>query len=180
MLIVLRILSRCNTFNPFIIVYIPLDCFLHSYLKGMGWFPTQLGCYFGIVECISSVMAGSVFDMLDQVFRLAQHTDNQFDNFHIGFFVVPPNIVYPAVSSPMKNCINGSAMIINVNPVSYLHAVSIHRKFFFLNAIVYHKRNQFFRELVWAEIVAASAYVNRKSKSFIICSNDHVGTGFGR
>jgi len=79
-------------------------------------------------------------------------------NINVFPFIKPAYIVSFPYFPFMKNEVNGTGMVYYVQPIAYVFAFAIHRKWFIIFDIVNTKRKQFFWKLVRAVIVRAITY----------------------
>ena len=71
-------------------------------------------------------------------------------------------------------------MILDIEPVSYLHTVAVDRQALFGKAVVDHQRDKLFGELVGAVVIGAARDVHRHTVGLVICANDKIGRSLGR
>ena len=77
---------------------------------------------------------------------------NDLDIFHLG---TPTDVVGFSETTAFKNADQGIAMVNNIEPVTYILAVSIDWKRFLFHDIQNHQRNELFGELIWPVIIGA-------------------------
>ena len=99
----------------------------------------------------------------------------QFNYVDIPLLVVPSYIIYTAVAAVVDNEVDGLAMVFDVKPVAHIKPLSVNRKFFSFKYIVYYKRNEFFRKVIWPVIVRAPRNTNREMISITVRTYYKVG-----
>ena len=82
------------------------------------------------------------------------------------------NIVYFANFSFVNDKVNSFAMVFNIEPVTDIKTFTINRKWLVILCVCNHKRNEFFRKMIWTIVVGTSAYCNRKPVSSVVCKNE--------
>ena len=63
------------------------------------------------------------------------------------------NVVYFTNTSLVDNKVDSLAVILNIEPVSHIFTISVHRKLLPRKCIVDDERNKLLRELVWTELL---------------------------
>ena len=87
------------------------------------------------------------------------------------------DIIHFTYSSFMYDEINCSAVISNIQPVSYILSLSIYRKRFVVKCI-YYQRNELLRKMIKAVIIRTPRYCHRKTICPVICKYKKISTGF--
>ena len=123
-------------------------------------------------------MTLAVSYMRNQTLRLAQFFTNQFYDINIAHLVMTADIIYLAYSALMDNQINRLAMILDIQPIAYIQAFAIYRQQLIRQSICKHQRNQLFREVIRAIVIAAARNSNRQTIGSIISHNKQVCASF--
>ena len=124
-------------------------------------------------------MAGAILDVYDKVFALAGVGENELDDLDIGSLVVAADVVHLAGRALFKHSRNGGAVILNVQPVPYLHTVTVDRQLLIVQAVVYHKRDELLWELVRAVVIRAASDVDGHTIGLVVGTHQHIRRGFG-
>ena len=127
-----------------------------------------------------------VFHIGDQVFayqfssripfreHLLQGVQNDVDDLDILLFIVSADIVSLKETALFLHHVDALRVILHVQPVPNIFPVAVYRKLLALKRIVDNQRNQLFRELVRAVIVAAVRNIRREPVSIHIGLYQHV------
>ena len=76
-------------------------------------------------------------------------------------FVFAADIVFFACLSVVHNLPDGAVVVFYINPVADIKPFAVNRKIFSVADIAYHKRKQFFRELIRTVVVRTVRKRNR-------------------
>ena len=98
-------------------------------------------------------MSLAVRDVCDEAFRLAELFKYDLHDFDVGLLVVSADVVYLADSAVLENEIDRSAVILNIEPVSYVQSLAVNRQRLVRLGIRDHERDQLLRELVRTVVV---------------------------
>ena len=111
--------------------------------SGLG-FPVQFFFDFGSVNGIAKIVSQTVGDVLDQFLGmplgapqiLVGNGDELVDNIYVFDLVVPADVVGGSQFTFLENQINGTCMVFDIKPISYVLAVAINGQWFFLNDVL--------------------------------------------
>src|SRR5208282_1130081 len=138
---------------------------------------------------VAAVVAGAVFDERDELAvwnnrvlrtHLVEQLANGSDNLQVLFFALPTDIVSFSDAAAGEHGANGAAVILDVEPVANIFAVTIHRKRLAAARIQDHERDQFFGELVRSVVIGAVGGQNGKAISVVIGADQMIGRRLGR
>ena len=115
---------------------IPGDGLGDAGIEGLLRFPAQFALDLACVDGIAPVMSGAVRDV-GNLCRIGlavgsgpqgvQTLTYQFDYIDVGFFVSAADVVGLAHPARFQHAPDGAAMILDVEPVANLHAVTVDR-----------------------------------------------------
>jgi hypothetical protein len=100
------------------------------------------------------------------------------DNVEIGLFVPAAYVVdlpYPAC---FEHKPDGTAMVLHVEPITNLLAVTIDRQLLACQRVVNDQRNELFRELVRAVVVGAVSREHRQTVGVVVGTHQVVAGSF--
>ena len=106
---------------------------------------------------------------------LSELRDYRLYDEDVRTLVVSADVVDLTVDSALCHHVDRFAVILDIEPVAYLHSVSVDRKLLVISCVVDHKRNEFFRELPHSVIVAASCYVHGHLVSVVKSLYEKIG-----
>ena len=107
-------------------------------------------------------MAQTVGNVLDQILAdavvlqaVVQLRDDGLDDEDVGALVMAAHIVDLADLAAVADHIDGLAVILNVQPVTDLHTVTVDRQLLVVLDVVDHQGDQLLGELIGAVVVGA-------------------------
>ena len=89
------------------------------------------------------------------------------------------HIVDLADLAAVADHIDGLAVILNVQPVTDLHTVTVDRQLLVVLDVVDHQGDQLLRELIGAVVVGAAGNVDGHTVGIVECHNEHISAGLG-
>lgn len=143
---------------------VPLYGFADAGFKGFLRFPAQFFFQFCRINGIAPVVPGPVGDIGDLFavwlavfarFHFIQYGAECVDDFDVGFFVEAADVVNLAGFAFFHDAADGAAMVANVKPVPYLHAISVDGKGLTGQCTMDDERDEFFGKLVGPVVVGA-------------------------
>ena len=156
---------------PCLIAQIPVNCFAQALFKRPAGLPAEFIHDAACVDGVAPVVAGAVGDKGDEFAAgaaVAQRSaavelvaDGIYD-IQIGALRIAAHIIAAANLPTHQNGRKGLRMVFNMEPVAHIVAFAIDRQGLALKAIQDHQRNEFFRKLAGAVIVAAVRRDNRQ------------------
>src|ERR1700735_4963295 len=116
-----------HSFDPILLVEIPADGFADALLEFVRGGPAEFTLDLGGVDGITAVVAGAVFDVGDELARIATHLGrkfvnrvaNQLDDVNIGPFVMAANVVSFPQLTPVEHGPERLGMVADVEPVAH-------------------------------------------------------------
>ena len=162
-IIVFHISAESDIIHPFLIVEIPSYRLHDALLELQGRGPAELPVQARRIDGIPQVMAFAVSHISDQTvgiaFRTSEETVHRLYQHLHNIYVLPlvkaSDIVCRSRLSPVEDKVNGSGMVLNIQPVPDILSLSIYRERSVMPYIVYKQRYQLLRELIWTVIVGA-------------------------
>ena len=164
-------------------VQIPLHRLGNAGLERFGRLPAEFTLDLARIDGIAAVMTGTIRHMRDlRAVALAIRTGTEpvkqiADDVHdidIGLFVPAAHVVGFADLPGLQHAADGTAVVLDVEPVPNLHAVAIHRQRLASQRIHDHERNELFGEMVGPVIVAAVGGQHRQPISVVVCTHQMV------
>ena len=119
-------------------------------------------------------MSLAILYVLDQALRLAEIFTDEFYDINIFHLIVSTNVVDFSDGSVAQDQVNRLTVILDIQPVAHIESLSVYRKRLICQRICNHKRNEFFRELVWAVVVGTAADRHRQAVRSVICHNKQI------
>src|SRR6266704_4269088 len=147
--------SRLDRLPPRFVLLVPRHGCLESGAEGVGWLPAE-SADLARVERVATVVARPIRHRRDETLGLAQevqHLPSQHDVFHL---VAAADIVNLAVLALAERQVDGRAVVENVEPVPHVLPVAVERQGLVFDRIGDEERDDLFRVLVRAEVVAAA------------------------
>ena len=92
---------------------------------------------------------------------LVELLDDGLHDEDIRAFIVAAHVVNLSASAALSHHVDRLAMILDIQPVSHLHAVSVNRELLVMLDVIDHQRDQLLRELIRAVVVGAAGDVDR-------------------
>ena len=155
--VILLVIARSNFANPFAVFQIPQNGFLYSHGKrGLG-IPAQVFFYLCRVNGVTQVVPQTVgyvgyqvvvnprqvvaFDQQTAELRTLLHCAAndvyyQVHDVNVFLLVVPAYIIYTAVRCLVDHQVYRFAVVVYVQPVSYVQTFAIYRKFLAFKYVV--------------------------------------------
>ena len=151
--------------------------------RGLG-VPAQIVLDLGGVDAVAAVVAQTVGNVLDQILAdavvlqaVVQLRDDGLDDEDVGALVVAAHIVDLADLAAVADHIDGLAVILNVQPVTDLHTVTVDRQLLVVLDVVDHQGDQLLRELIGTVVVGAAGNVDGHTVGIVECHNEHISAG---
>ncbi|MNN28749.1 hypothetical protein D3C81_1423280 [compost metagenome] len=123
-------------------------------------------------------MTGTVLDIRNQRFRLAQLLQNRLDDMHIRTLVVAADVVHFSQDTFMDDQINRAAMVLDVEPVPNIHPVTVHRKRSIRKCAGDHQRDQLLREVIRTVVIRAAGNIDRQAEGLMVRAHQQVASRF--
>jgi len=150
---------------PVEVVEVPLYGFADAGFEGFFGHPAQFFLDFAGVYGVAPVVARAVFYGGDQVTvasllwtQLLEDVAQGVYYVDVLFFVMAADVVGFAGLAFGDDFIEGSGVVFHVEPVSDLVAFAVYREWLAFQGVEDHQRDELFREMVGAVVVAAVGY----------------------
>ena len=176
-------------FGPPAVVQVPEDGLADASLEGFLRLPAELALYLARVDGVATVVAwaigdkGNLFFVLHAVFpgaEFVEETAKRADDVDICPLAVSPNVIGLTRTPLSKNSQQSAAVVLNVEPVSDVHTVSVYRKGLPFHRTVENERHKFFWELARPIVVGAVGGDDGQTVGVIIGSHKVVRRSLGR
>ena len=99
------------------------------------------------------------------------------NDFEVGLFVPAADVVNLANLSRFEYAANGAAMVFDVEPVADLLSIAVHRQGLAGERIDDHQRDELFREVIGAVVVAAVSGEHRQAVGVVVGTHQVVARG---
>src|SRR5690348_2004753 len=123
-------------------------------------------------------MPGPVLNISQQRMRLLENVQNLSGDFQVGPFIATTDVVDLTVAAAVENGVQSATVILHKNPVAHLEAVAVNRNALVLQRAADKERNEFFRKLVWPEVVGAAGNDHREPVRLKVRTGKQIGRGF--
>ena len=153
---------------PFLVVKIPLDRLVNSVREFSLREPTKLTVDLGGVDSVAHIVSLSVGNVGDKALGLAELFADELNDVDICHFVMTADVIHLAYPSLMDNEIYRLAVILNVEPISYVLALSVHGKRLVVKRVRDHKRNELFGEMIRSVVIRATADRHGQTEGAVI------------
>ena len=175
-----------NGADPILIIEVPFNSFADPALEIVGGLPAEFLFYFGGVDGVAAIVAGTIFDERDEFagvstelgFELVDKIADEFHDPNVGPFVVAPDVVGLPCPSVLENLPKSFGMIANVEPVANVHSVAVEGNRFTGEQVLNDDRNELFGELVGTVVVGAIGDNRVEPIGVMISADEHVARGF--
>ena len=159
--IIFLIFSGSDIIHPLLVVQIPADGLLDALLKLQRRLPTQLPLQLRRINRIAQIVSGTVGHIGDQIhvlsFLTPQQTihrvDHDLDDVDILPLVETADVVCLGNLSLVENQVDGTRVILHIEPVAHVLAFAVYRKRLTMADVVNKERDQLLRELVGPVVV---------------------------
>ena len=105
------------------------------------------------IDCVTHIVSCTVLNVCDKILALAKLLQNDLYNVDISHFVVSTDVVNLANSTLVNNKVDSTAVVLNVEPVANVNALTVNREWLVVKRIRNHKRNELFWEVVRTVVV---------------------------
>src|SRR5260370_5503509 len=185
----LTITAAGDVADPVLVFQIPADGCMVAALKRLHRAPVQFALDLARVNRVPPVVAGAVLDERDHLTgwnggvvraQFVEQLANRGDNVQVLFFAAPTDVVGFSNAALGEHGANGAAVILDVEPVANVFAVTIHRERLAGASVQDDERDQFFGELVGSVIIGAVGGQNREAGGMAIGADQRIGSRLGR
>ena len=163
--------------------------FFNPALERLLWYPAQIALNFRGINSVAQVVSRTVGDKSDQVSkvgdvaRLLRHhlVENGADGaHHIDIFtlVMTADIVGLAALAFGRHFVQRTGMVLNIQPVTDLLPVAIHRQRFTRQGVEDSQRDQFLRKVIRTIVVGAVSHHHRQAVGAVPGANQMVAARF--
>ena len=133
----------------------------------------------GGVDGIAHIVSLPVGHMDDEGFGLVQRLADELDDVDVTHFVVAAYVVDLADVAVMDDEINGTAVILHIQPVPHIDALAVHGQGLVVQGVGDHEGDELFWEVVGAVVVAAPADGHGQVVGTVIRLGEQVSGGLG-
>src|SRR5690554_1860517 len=147
---------------PVEVVEVPLDGFADAGFEGFFGRPAEFFLDFAGVYSVAHVVAGAVLHKGNQVpvaaflrTKLLEDVADGVHYFNVLFFVVATNVVGFAGFAFGDDFVEGAGVVFHKQPVADLVAFAVYRERLAFQCVEVHERDELFRLVVGAVVVAA-------------------------
>src|SRR5258705_5793280 len=132
-------------------------------------------------------MPQAILDEANQRTRLSNHIQQRLNHLNVTPYIAGTHIVDRPRYSFLHSEVYCPAVVLNMDPVSYISAITVYRYWFIIERIREHERQEFFRKLPWSIVIAATCYHSVESESVMrgaheilcCCFRSCIGTIWG-
>lgn len=176
-LVVGLVVAADDAHPPVAVLEVPLDGLLDAVLELRLRLPAEFRVYLRRVDGVAAVMALTVGDVLDEIFRLAELLENGLDNIDVGALIVAADVVDLADAALLQDQVDGVAVILDVEPVADVLAVAVDWQLLVRQRVDDHQRDELLREVVRAVVVRAARDRRRDLVGAVVSHDEQVSTG---
>ena len=127
-LVVVLVVTAGDIIHPLLIVEIPANGLLDTFLELEAGLPTQLTLQLGAVNSISQIMTGTVGDVGNQIHigtlgttqQTVYRLNDDLDDVNVLPFIETADIVGLGHLALMENEVNGTGVILDKQPVAHV------------------------------------------------------------
>ena len=163
---------------PFFVVEIPGDGLLDAFFEGRLREPAQLVMDLCGIDGIAAVVAGAIFHVLDEGFRLAERGEDGLHHGEVIPLVVPADVVHFPFAAFPDNEVDGAAVVFGVEPVPHVCPVAVDGEGLVLQRMDKHEGDELLRKLVRAVVVGAAGDGHGHAVGAVPCLYEEVGRRF--
>lgn len=176
-LVVGLVVAADDAHPPVAVLEVPLDGLLDAVLELRLRLPAELCVDLRRVDGVAAVVALAVGDVLDEVFGLAELLEDGLDDVDVGALIVTADVVDLANATLLQDQVDGMAVILDVEPVANILAVTVDRQLLVGQRVDDHQRDELLREVVRAVVVRAARDRRRDLVGAVVGHDEQVGTG---
>ena len=156
---------------------VPLDGLLDAVLELRLRLPAEFRVDLRRVDGVTAVVALAVGDVLDEVFGVAELLEDGLDDVDVGALIMAADVVDLADAALLQNQVDGMAVILDVEPVADVLAVTVDRQLLVGQRVDDHQRDELLREVVRAVVVRAARDRRRDLVGAMVSHDKQVRTG---
>ena len=128
----------------------------------------------GRVDRVTHIVALAVRNISDQALGLAELTADDLNDIDILHLIVSADIVHLAHAALVDHKVDGTAMVLNIEPVSHILALAVYRERLVIQRIRDHKRDKLLRKMIRTVIIRAAADRYRQPVSPVVSQHQKV------
>ena len=156
--------------------------------EGLDRLPAELAVDLGAINGVAAVVAGAIGDVGDLgLVRLAvgargllpEQGADRLHDLDVRFFVHPADVVGLAGAALVQHEPDGAGVVLDIEPVADLHAVTVDRQRFALEGVEDHQRDQLFGEVVGTVVVRAVGRQRGEAVGVLVGADEVVAGGLG-
>ena len=174
------VLAADDFLPPGLIIKIPFDCFLDAVLEfGFGE-PAELGVNLGRVDCVAQVVALAVGYVCNEALGFAELLADELYDVDVRHLVVTADVVDLADSALVDDEVNRLAVVLDIEPVAHVLALSVDRQRLVRERVRNHKRNELLGEVVGTVVVGAAADCDGEPVGSVIGEDEQIRASLRR
>ena len=137
-------------------VTIPRNNRLNAVIEFRLRLPAEFPSDLGRIDGIAAIVPLAIRDVGDLFLSPVQNAQDRTDDIDIGSLIVPADVIDRAFRPTAHNRINGTAVIVHMQPVTDILSIAIDGKLFPLHGADDHERDQFFGELECTVVIGTA------------------------
>ena len=134
---------------------------------------------FGRVNGIALVVTLAVGNIGDEAFGFSELPADEFYDVDVFHFIMSADIVYFALAPVVNDQIDGTAVILHIQPVPDIQSLAVNRQRLIVQCVFNHQRDQLFRKLVRTVVVGAAGDGYRQTVGAVISHDQEICGGLG-
>ena len=163
---------------PGAVLSVPLDGGLQSGFEvGVRGLPAELGLQFGGVDGVTAVVARTVLDPVERVFRLSHHLQDHAQHGDVVLLAVGADQVGLADTTPGQDGPHAAGVVLGVDPVAHVLALAVQLRADALEDVGDLARDELLHVLVRAVVVGAVGDRGPQTVGAGPRAHQHVGRG---
>ena len=166
--VVVLVFSGDDLLPPGLVIQIPADRLFDAVLKFRIRQPAQLVVDLGGIDGVAHVMALAVCHVGDETLGFTELMADELDDVDVAHLIVSAHVVDLTLMPLADDEVDGLAVILHIQPVAHVQALTINRKRFVVEAVCDHERDQLLGEMIRAVVVGAAGDRHRQAVSAVI------------
>ena len=163
---------------PGAVLSVPLDGgFQSGFEVGVRGLPAELGLQFGGVDGVTAVVARTVLDPVERVFRLSHHLQDHAQHGDVVLLAVGADQVGLADTTPGQDGPHAAGVVLGVDPVAHVLALAVQLRADALEDVGDLARDELLHVLVRAVVVGAVGDRGPQTVGAGPRAHQHVGRG---
>ncbi len=162
---------------PLGILLVPADGIAEALLEVHPGFPTELAPSLADIHGVTTVMSRAVFYVTDEGGGFAENIEDLADNKNVGWLGTDAEVIDFSGLALFESQKDTTAMVLHVDPVASLHAVTIYGQGDVVHCMGDHQRDEFLGELIGAIVIGTSGDDNVLPMGVMCGETAKVGGG---